>query len=234
MPPELYTALIGFAVLFIGALGTLITAIVVMIRKLSETHTKNEELDLAAREYFQTQYTTLNEEYKRLIGEVGTLKEKVTELTYELATERGNAESLRKRTISNEETISSLKDELKTYQTENGQLISSNAKLSKDNQILKEQKERAEKLNKQYSKQIAEYRKEIDDLKLQIKGLDMRLRHYEGMFIEIQRSGNQLDDTQKIPQLDDALKTPITGEEAEDTARIITITDEDDNEKDSA
>lgn len=218
MPPELTTAIISFAVIFITAMGTLITAIVVMIKRLSENSTQSQRLDLEAREWFQNQVTSVTDENKRISAELGNLKEELTSQKYELASAKGNTEALQKQIKAQDETIANLKEELRHYQTENGQLISSNAKLSRDNETYKTQKERAEELNKQYLRQITEQSDKITTLEAQVRDLDMRLRHYESLLTEQLKSK---EDTQKIPPLkeDNELKTPI-----------IEINDNDDKE----
>jgi chromosome segregation ATPase len=201
----------------------------------SDLEKKAEEQDLSARAYFQQQVQVLDAKLQHANDEIDKLRTKTAELTIDNAKKEGTIATLQEKVAVLRTELETLRAELKSYQEENGQLISENSKLSHDIVTLKQQKERAEKLNREYLQQITKLLTEIEGLKQHLSDMDMRLRHNEGtiagqaeLILQLQtRDGKSSSDTQKITggTLDE-----LNIEDAEATANVSVIIDNDNNE----
>jgi chromosome segregation ATPase len=169
-----------------------------------ESHQQQMEREQAEdirkrREWFQTQIEHQAKQIIALEKRNDELLKKVSELTIANSLQIGNINSLNAQVEDNQHQLSEMRQEIRHYQTENGQLISENGRL---NDLLAEERESnaiMRDLNKSHIETITKLNQDISSLDTQLRIAESTIASQS----ELLKSLTKDDDTQDIPHLDD-------------------------------
>lgn len=174
----------------------------------AEMDTRERDIELKAREWFQDRVSQLENANDRLNERLSKTNAELNEMSLRNTKLDVVVASLRERVEELKTNIRELKEEIKAYQRENGQLISENAKLHKDVSYERSEKARIERLNNQYLMQINEQSERIRSLEAELDKLDKRLAQQESIIETQSRQILRLENgsshtANELPELSD-------------------------------